>query len=215
MCFFFNGSPNNNQPRICYRYIQGATGATGARGPIGPQGPAGPTGATGATGATGPQGPVGATGPVGPQGPIGPTGATGPQGPVGPAGLADSVYAGVNTATTVAAESIIPIALLASSPSTTLSVSASAVNLPSGTYLVSYGASGVSAATQTDYQIGLYLNGAEITNEELILSNTANTFGSSSKTVLVTTTGGTLSIYNTSAEQSTFDFATLTVTKIA
>ena len=66
-----------------------------------------------------------------------------------------------------------------------------------------------------NYQIALYLDGVEIPNEQLTLSNTANTFGSSSKTVLVTTTGGALSIYNNSSEQSTFDFATLTVTKIA
>ena len=208
MCFHFNNCPNNN-PRICYRYIKGETGATGARGPIGPQGPvgpAGPTGATGATGPIGPQGPVGATGPQGPQG---------PQGPVGPTALVDSVYGGVNTVTTVTAESIIPITELGVSPSSEISVVNNAINLPSGTYLISYGASGVSGAEQTDYQIGLYLDGAQISGEELTLSDTANTYGSVSRTIVITTTGGELAIYNTSVSQSSFDNATLTVTKIA
>ena len=223
MCFHFNNCPNNN-PRICYRYIKGETGATGARGPIGPQGPvgpAGPTGATGATGATGPigpQGPVGATGPQGPQGPTGatgPQGPQGPQGPVGPTALVDSVYGGVNTVTTVTAESIIPITELGETPSSEISVVNNAIDLPSGTYLISYGASGVSGAEQTDYQIGLYLDGAQISGEELTLSDTANTYGSVSRTIVITTTGGELAIYNTSVSQSSFDNATLTVTKIA
>lgn len=211
MCFHFNNCPNNN-PRICYRYIKGETGATGARGPIGPQGPVGPTGPIG------PQGPVGATGPQGPQGPTGatgPQGPQGPQGPVGPTALVDSVYGGVNTVTTVTAESIIPITELGASPSSEISVVNNAIDLPSGTYLISYGASGVSGAEQTDYQIGLYLDGTQVSGEELTLSDTANTYGSVSRTIVITTTGGELAIYNTSVSQSSFDNATLTVTKIA
>ena len=211
MCFHFNNCPNNN-PRICYRYIKGETGATGARGPIGPQGPVGPAGPTGATGATG------ATGPIGPQGPVGatgPQGPQGPQGPVGPTALVDSVYGGVNTVTTVTAESIIPITELGETPSSEISVVNNAIDLPSGTYLISYGASGVSGAEQTDYQIGLYLDGAQVSGEELTLSDTANTYGSVSRTIVITTTGGELAIYNTSVSQSSFDNATLTVTKIA
>ena len=214
MCFHFNNCPNNN-PRICYRYIKGETGATGARGPIGPQGPVGPTGPTGATGATGATGPIGPQGPQGPTGATGPQGPQGPQGPVGPTALVDSVYGGVNTVTTVTAESIIPITELGETPSSEISVVNNAIDLPSGTYLISYGASGVSGAEQTDYQIGLYLDGAQISGEELTLSDTANTYGSVSRTIVITTTGGELAIYNTSVSQSSFDNATLTVTKIA
>lgn len=160
----------------------------------------------GATGASG------ARGPIGPQGPVGPTGATGPQ---GPSGLADGVYAGVNTATTVATDTIIPITQIAATPSTTLSVTSNAVTLPSGTYLISYGGSGVSGDAQTDLEIGLFLDGTQITGEEILLANTVSTLGSASKTIILSTSGGALSLHNNSTEQSTFNSATLTVTKIA
>lgn len=183
MCFFSNRCPCS-QPRVCYRYIRGATGATGARGPIGPQGPVGPQGATGATG------------------------------PQGATGLADTVYAGTNASTTVSTGAIIPITLLASSPSSSLSVSNNAVTLTNGTYIVSYGASGVSGASQTDLAIGLYLSDSQLSGEELLLANTGSTLGSASKTILVNTTGGTLSLHNVSTTDSTFSRATMTITKI-
>ncbi len=216
MCFFFgnNGFGNNgnccNRQTSYYRVVRGPVGPSGPRGPIGPQGPVGPAG---------PQGPIGltgATGAIGPQGPVGPAGATGATGPQGPAGATDTIYAGVNTATTVPADTIIPISQLGVSPTSTLSVSANSVNVTPGTYLVSYFANGVSGAGQTDYEIGLYLDGAQIPGEEILLANTASTLGSASKTVLVNVaTDGDLSLHNNSASESTFNSATLSVTKLS
>lgn len=197
---------------------QGATGATGATGAIGPQGPAGPagpqgaTGATGATGAVGPQGPVG---PAGPQGATGATGATGAVGPQGPAGTNDAIYAGANTAEAIAPNAIIPIARLAATPNTTMTVADNAVTLPeAGTYLVHYFADG---NVQTgSLNTSLYLNNAPLAGEVIIQNNTAGQNSAAGKTILVTTDGaGTLSLYNTSANEANYSSATLTVLKTA
>jgi len=198
----------------------GATGATGAVGPIGPQGPVGPAGPVGATGATGAVGPIGPQGPVGPVGPAGPTGAVaaagavgpiGPQGPVGPAGTNDAVYA-VSTAATIAAGEIIPITLSAATADTTMTITDNAVNITeAGTYLVSYYVGG-SVATN-EFVTALYLNGAEIANENIVQSNSA---GAASKTVLLNLSAGdTLSLYNTSATEATLSAAAITVLKLA
>jgi len=200
----------------------GATGATGARGPQGPQGPAGPigpqgpTGATGATGAIGPQGPqgpvgpTGATGATGPIGPVGPTGATGPVGPQGPAGLGDALYA-CSGAQTVDADAIIPIALISSTPDTSISVLDNAVTLSEdGVYLVSYFSSGDVPAG--DFVTSLYLNGSALTDETIVQSNGA---GAGSKTIVIDATAGDeLSLYNTSARPSTLTGASITVVKL-
>ena len=224
-------------------YTVGARGPIGPQGPVGPQGPIGPTGATGATGATGPQGPIGltgATGPIGPQGPIGLTGATGPigpqgpqgvQGPVGPAGpvgatgpqgpqgepgtaLSDSIYAGVNTATTVTAGAIIPITQLAVTPASTLTVADNAVVIgTAGSYLVSYfvnGSSGTAPQSTTLYQNGVALTG------EVLLQDASGTPQAASKTILLNlASGDTLSLYNTSTTDATLSSATLTVVRVA
>ena len=155
--FFNSCSPQRpccNQNAI--EYIRGPIGPQGPAGPMGPmgpqgaQGPVGPQGATGATGAQGPVGPqgaTGATGATGPQGPVGPqgaTGATGPQGPQGEAGtsaLQDALYAYDGTQT-VASATIIPLANSTTTPTTTMSLASNAITLPTGTYLVTYGATG-------------------------------------------------------------------------
>lgn len=233
MCCLFSSNQNscncNRNQNCCCRGPRGPigpTGATGARGPIGPQGPVGPigpTGATGATGATGPQGPIGLTGATGPQGPIGltgATGATGPQGPVGPigpqgepgpAGLGDALYANANTAV-VDSGAIIPLTLNLATPNSTMSVSNGVVNVSeAGTYLVSY-FSGGSVPTG-ELITALYLNGAPITNENIVQSNSA---GAASKTILLSVpANSTLSLYNTSATQATLSDASITVLKVA
>ena len=194
----------------------GPAGPQGPQGPIGLQGPAGPQGATGATGATGPQGPqgpTGATGPVGPQGATGATGPVGPQGPQGEAGINDGVYA-VATASTIATGDIIPITQSTATTPTTLSVSNNSVNLPdAGTYLVSYSAGGT--ATTADLIVSLYLNGAEIAEESIIVASAGAT-SSSSKTVLLTVpANSTISLYNTSTEDATLSSGSLTVLKLS
>ncbi len=232
-CLFGSNSCCNrcNNTRII-RGPQGPTGATGARGPIGPQGPVGATGAVGpqgpvgATGAVGPQGPVGATGAIGPQGPVGPAGATGavgpqgpvgpagpqgPVGPVGPAGLGDAIYAS-SGANVVTAGEIIPLALITATPDTSLTVSDNAANITEdGTYLVSFFVGG--SVPTNEFITALYLNGAPITGETLVQSNSA---GVASKTILLNlTAGSTLSLYNTSATEATLSGASITVLKVA
>ena len=224
-CLFGNNCCNNRCDKpIVIRGPMGATGPAGPRGPqgpqgatgaTGPQGPAGPQGATGATGATGAVGPQGPVGPAGPQGATGATGATGAVGPQGPAGTNDAIYAGANNAEVVAPNAIIPIASLVATPNTTMTVDNNAVTLPeAGTYLVHYFADG---NVQTgSLNTSLYLNNAPLAGEVIVQNNTAGQNSAAGKTILVTTDGaGTLSLYNTSANEANYSSATLTVLKTA
>lgn len=201
----------------------GATGATGAVGPQGPQGPQGETGATGATGAVGPQGPqgpqgetgaTGATGAVGPQGPQGPQGAQGPQGEPGTNALQDALYAYSGTQT-VASNSVIPLTLSTTTPTTTMTLSNNAISLPAGTYLVTYGATG-TRTTDGNLSAQLYANGSALANE--IVSDNATSANSAnlSKTILYTAAadGTTLSLYNTSGESVNLTGANITAVRI-
>ncbi len=207
MCLF-NCNTNCCKEAVIFRGPMGPAGPMGPRGPIGPMGPQGPVGLTGPQGIQGVQGLTGATGPVGPQGPVG---ATGPQGIQGISGTADMIYAGTNTAQTVASGAIIPIAEISATPTTTMSVATNAVNLPSaGTYLVTFAVNGSNAGT--NMSTALYLDGAPITGEVISTDQTAGSNVSQSKSVLVTTTGpATLSLYNTSANNDTLNSATMTV----
>lgn len=236
---FFNPCCQNtpmrycNQPSIEYiRGPMGPVGATGPRGPMGPQGaqgPQGPQGATGATGATGPVGATGATGATGPQGPqgiqgeTGATGATGPQGPAGPQGaqgepgtsaLQDALYAYGGTQT-VASNSVIPLTLSTTTPTTTMTLSNNAISLPAGTYLVTYGATG-TRTTDGNLSTQLYANGSALANE--IVSDNATSANSAnlSKTILYTAAadGTTLSLYNTSGESVNLTGANITAVRI-
>ena len=212
-CFnFCNDIPDdccNRPPRCCV----GPTGPMGPQGPQGPQGPRGFTGATGATGAVGPQGPQGPTGATGATGPQGPTGATGPQ---GPAGVSDGIYAN-SGAQTVAANTIIPLTQAGATPATALSVGNNAVNLPAGTYLISYGATGnPSGTTPLNVTVGLYVNGAPIATERVTDHlDGANDSANASKTIILTLPdASTASLYNLSTAAVTFDSAYLTALKL-
>lgn len=140
---------------------------------------------------------------------------SGPRGPQGPSGTNDAVYAGVNASTSVAAGAIIPIAQIAATSGTTMTVSNNAINLPSaGTYLISYFANG--SVSEGNLSVSLYLNGAQISGESIVMTNTADSSSAAGKTILLTVTGaGTLSLYNTSAQTATLSGATLTVLKTA
>lgn len=219
---------------------QGPIGATGATGATGPQGAAagfgiptanaltldagsdatasvvasGPDTAKVFTftfgipqGATGPQGPIGATGATGA------TGAIGPQGPAGPSGTGDALYASSGTQT-VDAGAIIPITQTAATADTTMSISADSVNVPAGTYLVSFGATGTSGANGT-FSIQLYENGTPMANE-IITNETANTQQANvSKSIVYVAAAPTaLSIRNSSTEASDYTGANLTVLKL-
>ncbi|MBE7061055.1 MAG: collagen-like protein [Clostridiales bacterium] len=198
----------------------GPTGPQGARGPQGPQGPAGATGATGATGPVGPIGPAGpqgatgatgATGAVGPVGPIGPQGPVGPQGEPGVDATFDAIYASVGTAV-VASDAIIPIVFDTSTPTTTMSVTDNAVNVSeAGVYMVSYYVGG--SVPTNEFVTSLYLNGAPVTDESIVQSNSA---GAAGKTILLSIpANSTLSLYNTSATEATLSGASLTVQKLS
>lgn len=218
----------------------GATGATGAQGPVGPAGPTGATGATGATGPQGPAGPAGATGATGEAAGFGtPTAtvttlaagspatvavtASGPDTakvfafdfgiPASEPATGDALYAS-GGAQTVDAAAIIPVTQTAATTGTTMTVSANAVNVPAGTYLVSFGATGTSGANGT-LSVQLYRNGVAEANE-IISNETANTQQANvSKTIVLTAAAPTaLSIHNASTESSQFTGANLTVMKL-
>ena len=176
--------------------LTGATGATGPAGPQGiqgeqgPQGPIGLTGATGATGPTGPQGPAGPQGIQGEQGPQGPTGATGPQGPQGEQGLPglnDSIFASATGE--IAEQTTAPLTLSVATPSSTITVSDNAINLPTGYYLVTYN---LSTASTGNIDLLLQLNGTTISSIESTSTET-----DASRTLLVNaTTPSTLTLFN-------------------
>lgn len=151
--------------------------------------------------------PRGLAGPVGPRGPIGPQGAT------GASGTSNIIYAGVNSSTTIATNTIIPITQLASTANGSMSVSSNAVNLPeAGSYLVSYYVNG--SVPSGDLIYALYLNGSALSGESITMTNTAGSSSAAGKTILITTTAaGTLSVYNLSAETVTLSSATITVLK--
>ncbi len=228
----FNGlrGPQGVQGPVGPQGPQGATGATGPQGPVGPQGPQGETGATGATGpqgpqgetgatgATGPQGPqgetgaTGATGPQGPQGPAGATGATGPQGPQGPAGVSFTAYARLGDTSAVATNTIIPLTVLTQSTGGPFSLANNVLNVPVGSYLVTFGAAGNTTA-QTQKTINLHVNGAA--TSETVHDGTDSIISASKTIFLSFPAAGTLSIFNTTAATVTFSSAFITVTQLS
>ena len=95
-----------------------------------------------------------------------------------------------------------------------MSVSANAVNVPAGTYLVSFGGTGTSGASGT-FSMQLYQNGTAIAGET-VTNETANTQEANvSKTIVYVAAAPTaLSIHNASTEESTYSGANLTVLKL-
>jgi len=96
-----------------------------------------------------------------------------------------------------------------------MTVTANAVNVPTGTYLVTFGATGTSGANGV-MSIQLYANGAPLATE-IINSETANTQQANvSKTIVYVAAAPTaLSIHNSSTESSDYTGANLTVLKLA
>lgn len=195
-----------------------------------------PAGATGATGATGDTGPAGADGAaagfgdptaaitelaIGAEPTVAVT-ASGPDTakvfdfqfglPADP--VSDSMYADGGTQS-VATTAIIPLAQAGATPDTTLTVSANAVNVPAGTYLVSYGATGTSTATG-DLSVQLYADGAGVAGSTVTDNATGVDAGNVSKTLIYTAAApATLSLYNVSAETVNLTDAYLTVVRLA
>ncbi len=158
----------------------------------------------------------GIVGARGPMGPMGPQGAQGPQGERGPAGINDAIYASL-TGGTYATDALLPITQTASTPTTTMSVTANAVNVQPGTYLVTFGANGINTdTTGGDFSVQLYANGTAIPNEIATDDANATQNGSVTKSLIYTATAPTaLSIHNVSAGESTYDNAYMTVLKLS
>lgn len=152
----------------------------------------------------GPTGPTGARGPIGPQGPMGPAGAQ------GVSGTNDIIYAGTNSTFTSATQTALPLTLITATPTSTMGVSNNTITLPeSGVYLVNYSVTGGNA--DETITTGLYLNDSQISGETIAV----NGITSASKTALISaTSGGTLSLYNTSNQTSTYGSATILVLKV-
>ena len=147
---------------------------------------------------------------------VGPRGPMGPMGPQGPAGTNDALYASL-TGGTFATGAILPITQTAATPTTTMTVTANAVNLQPGTYLVTFGANGINTdATGGDFSVQLYANGTAVPNETATDDANATQNGSASKSLIYTATAPTaLSIHNTSVGESTYDNAYMTVLKLS
>ncbi len=126
----------------------------------------------------------------------------------------DSMYADGGTQS-VATTAVIPLAQAGATPDTTLTVSANAVNVPAGTYLVSYGATGTSTATG-DLSVQLYADGAGVAGSTVTDNATGVDAGNVSKTLIYTAAApATLSLYNVSAETVNLTDAYLTVVRLA
>lgn len=227
---------NNNNDCSCNRRVllvpQPVIGPMGPKGDTGAQGPVGATGPTGATGAQGPAGPqgiqgiqglagvtgaTGATGPAGPQGAQGIqglTGDTGPTGPTGATGTADAITAG-NATQSAATNTQLDLNQLAATPGSTMSVSTNQVNLPIGTYLVSYSFNGTSQ-TAGDVVVELRKDGTAVSGAtSTVYGNTTQSI-SGGKTVVVTADApSTLTLFNTSANTVDFTNVTLSVLKLS
>ena len=160
-------------------------------------------------------GPIGPRGPIGPQGAQGPqglTGATGPQGPQGEAGLSDAIYGGAENQV-VENLSVIPITEQGATPTTTLSISDSSINLEAGTYLVTYGFTG-NLAVAGEISVTLYEDATPFGSALEEYNDTG--YSSASKTIIYTTAdASTLSLYNTSGSSATFVDTWITVVKLA
>ena len=209
---WFGNSCCNNNLRPCG--CSGANTIEYIRGPIGPQGPVGPMGPMGPMGAQGPQGETGATGATGATGPQGPQGATGPQGPAGTSALQDALYAYGGTQT-VGSGAIIPLANSVTTPTTTMALTDNALVLPTGTYLITYGATG-TRTTDGNLSVQLYAGGTAIANEIISANASSTNSANLSKTVLYNATadGTTISLYNTSGESVNLTGANITALRI-
>lgn len=145
------------------------------------------------------------------QGPIGPAG------PAGPAGVCDAIYAWGGTQA-VAAGQVIPLAQAAATPTTQMTVSGNAVNLPAGTYQVSFGGTGAGAegSEASTLQLSLQVAGTPVSGGVIAQSVVASEATNLSKTMLYTATSPTsLALANTSPNTIDFTDAFITVLRLA
>lgn len=110
---------------------------------------------------------------------------------------------------------IIPLANSVTTPTTTMALTDNALVLPTGTYLITYGATG-ERTTDGNLSVQLYAGGTAIANEIISANASSTNSANLSKTILYNATADdtTISIYNTSGESVNLTGANITAMRI-
>ena len=97
-----------------------------------------------------------------------------------------------------------------------MSLSGNSVNLPIGSYIVTYGATGSSDnANPGTLSIQLYANGVAIASETITGNSTSATPATVSKTILYNATEPTaLSVHNSATNTTNYTSANITVQRL-
>lgn len=128
----------------------------------------------------------------------------------------NGIYAS-SSSTSVGNQTIIPITASASTPGTTLSVSNNTLNVPTGVYQISFGASGtITNSSASTFAVQLYANGVPLSNET-VSSNASSTLPASlSKTIIYNAISPTaFALYNVSGESANIANAFITAQKLS
>lgn len=139
-------------------------------------------------------------------------------GPQGVPGVNNGAYA-AGSVQAVAVGGTVALAAHTATPESTVTVTNNAVQLPAGTYLITYGA-GVQgeegAATEvTPWQLSLYANGSAIVGETLSVGTYGAMGTRAEKTILYTAAVDTaLTLVNTSANTVNLSDANMTVLQL-
>ncbi len=145
---------------------------------------------------------------------VGSSGPRGPQGPVGPAGIQDSIYAEL-AAFSATTGALIPVILGSSTTPTVSSVTAGAVNIPAGVYLISYGISSGSLPASGQLSLTLNANGVALADGTVTQYAVDTNAVSLEKTILYNAPVATaLTITNTSGQTATLTYPYISVTKL-
>ena len=145
----------------------------------------------------------------------------GPQGPMGPQGVpgvSNGAYA-AGSVQAVAVGGTVALAANTATPDSTVTVSNNAVQLPAGTYLITYGAGiqgDAGAATEvTPWQLSLYANGSAVVGETLSVGTYGAMGTRAEKTILyVAAVDTALTLVNTSAATIDLSDANMTVLQL-
>ena len=110
---------------------------------------------------------------------------------------------------------IIPLANSVTTPTTTMALTDNALVLPTGTYLITYRATG-ARTTDGNLSVQLYADGTAIANEIISANASSTNSANLSKTILfdATADGTTISLYNTSGESVNLTGANITAMRI-
>ena len=148
----------------------------------------------------------------------GPQGPQGEQGAAGAPGVSNGAYAS-GSVQAVAVGGTVALAYHAATDGSTVTVSNNAVQLPAGTYLVTYGAGiqgeDTTVTDVTQWQLSLYANGAAVAGETLSVATYGAMGVRAEKTILYVAAGDTaLSLVNTSAATVNLTDANISVLQL-